>query len=118
MKHSVLRSKIIILDFYKLEIFFVDLQAEDAVCLSDYCDIMRCDVLMTQDPKTVYPDTMLNTDIEIWREATSYAKALSPAGPREVAKYTFKGGIYQQFRNKKPEEKHCQKDESPDKNGR
>ncbi|XP_044266358.1 uncharacterized protein LOC123012476 isoform X1 [Tribolium madens] len=90
--------------------------AEDAVCLADYCDIMRCDVLITQDPKTVYPDTV-NTDIEIWREASSYTKALATSGPREVAKYTFKDGIYphlQKTGKATRPTKHCQKNEAPE----
>ncbi|XP_054257509.1 uncharacterized protein LOC129001608 isoform X2 [Macrosteles quadrilineatus] len=58
--------------------------AEDAVCLADYCDIMRCEVLRTQD---LGPDvTQGNTDIEIWREATAYHTALSPVGPRALAR--------------------------------
>lgn len=87
--------------------------AEDAVCLADYCDIMRCDVLITQDPKTVFPD-LENTDIEIWREASAYSKALTTSGPRDVAKYTFKNGNYPhlqksptQVKGKQP--KNCQK---------
>lgn len=57
------------------------------MCLADYCDMMRCDVLATQDPKTVFPET-INTDVEIWREASSYSKALTTSSPRELAKYT------------------------------
>ncbi|RZC41130.1 hypothetical protein BDFB_009094, partial [Asbolus verrucosus] len=91
--------------------------AEDAVCLADYCDIMRCDVLITQDPKTVYPDT-INTDIEIWREASSYTKALTTSGPREVAKYTFKDGVYPHLQKTSKiatkSSKHCQKNEAPE----
>lgn len=78
---------------------------------------MRCDVLLTQDPKTVYPD-VVNTDIEIWREASSYTKALTPSGPREVAKYTLKDGIYPHLqKSTKPltkPSKHCQKNEAPE----
>ncbi|CAH0556995.1 unnamed protein product [Brassicogethes aeneus] len=91
--------------------------AEDAVCLADYCDIMRCDVLITQDPKTVFPD-LENTDVEIWREATSYSKALATSGPRDVAKYTFKNGNYPHLqKNVKvvaKAKKSCQKTEAPD----
>ncbi|KAJ8934191.1 hypothetical protein NQ314_013508, partial [Rhamnusium bicolor] len=91
--------------------------AEDAVCLADYCDIMRCDVLMTQDLKTVYPEHE-NTDIEIWREASSYSKALATSGPRHVAKYTLKNGNYPHLQktpktDTKPK-KHCQKTEAPE----
>ncbi|RZF34739.1 hypothetical protein LSTR_LSTR007791 [Laodelphax striatellus] len=74
--------------------------AEDAVCLADYCDIMRCEVLKTQDMGGAGgggggPDTavQLNTDIEIWREATAYHTALTPAGPRDLARVaTARGG--------------------------
>lgn len=89
-------------------------QAEDAVCLSDYCDIMRCDVLLTQDPKTVYPDAV-NTDVEVWREGSAYKKALVSSGPRDVAKYIVKNGIRQLQTSKKAVEtkEHCQKSEAP-----
>ncbi|XP_037037652.1 uncharacterized protein LOC119075330 isoform X2 [Bradysia coprophila] len=58
--------------------------AEDAVCLSDYCDIMRCDVLVSKD--STFGDSTMTTDIEIWREATSYRTALQPTGPKDLAK--------------------------------
>lgn len=75
---------------------------------------MRCDVLITQDPKTVYPDTA-NTDIEIWREASSYSKALTTSSPREITKYTFKDGIYPHLQKTATKSsKHCQKNEAPD----
>lgn len=79
---------------------------------------MRCDVLITQDPKIVFPDTE-NTDIEIWREASSYTKALATSTPRDIAKYTFKNGNYPHLQ-KTPKitsqnnKKHCQKAEAPD----
>ncbi|XP_046675605.1 uncharacterized protein LOC124364292 isoform X1 [Homalodisca vitripennis] len=67
--------------------------AEDAVCLADYCDIMRCEVLRTQDlGSEVSPG---NTDIEIWREATAYHTALTPAGPRDLARVSLRGGVLQ-----------------------
>lgn len=59
-------------------------QAEDAVCLSDYCDIMRCNVLVSKD--STFGDSTMTTDIEIWREATSYRTALQPTGPKDLAK--------------------------------
>ncbi|XP_017778148.1 PREDICTED: uncharacterized protein LOC108563863 isoform X2 [Nicrophorus vespilloides] len=92
--------------------------AEDAVCLADYCDIMRCDVLLTQDPKTVYPETV-NTDIEIWKEASGYTKALVAAGPRDVAKYTVKS-VAQTLKNSKQEvekKERCQQTEAPSDDG-
>ncbi|KAL1497070.1 hypothetical protein ABEB36_008092 [Hypothenemus hampei] len=66
-------------------------KAEDAVCLADYCDIMRCDVISNLDLKGVTSDHE-NTDIEIWREASSYSKALVTSGPRDIAKYVVKDG--------------------------
>uniref|UniRef100_T1HAU2 C2H2-type domain-containing protein n=1 Tax=Rhodnius prolixus TaxID=13249 RepID=T1HAU2_RHOPR len=62
--------------------------AEDAVCLADYCDIMRCDVVRKHIMSEPIPGEgmQVNTDIEIWREATSYHTALSPAGPRDLAR--------------------------------
>ncbi|XP_050309906.1 uncharacterized protein LOC126745906 isoform X1 [Anthonomus grandis grandis] len=65
--------------------------AEDAVCLADYCDIMRCDVLSLIELKseTSKPE---NTDIEIWREASAYSKALAAQGPRDIAKYVLQNG--------------------------
>ncbi|XP_011337231.1 uncharacterized protein LOC105279268 isoform X2 [Ooceraea biroi] len=46
--------------------------AEDAVCLADYCDIMRCDVLGNRDFENSVDDDdgHLNTDIQVWRENT------------------------------------------------
>lgn len=60
------------------------MQAEDAVCLADYCDIMRCKVLV--DATLGAGANGATTDIEIWREATSYRTALQPTGPRDLAK--------------------------------
>lgn len=78
---------------------------------------MRCDVLITQDPKTVFPD-LENTDIEIWREGSSYSKALATSGPRDVAKYTFKNGNYPHLHNTlkivPKSKKSCQKSDAPD----
>lgn len=62
------------------------LQAEDAVCLADYCDIMRCKVLVSKDATLGDGANGMSTDIEIWREATTYRTALQPTGPRELAK--------------------------------
>ncbi|KAF6215399.1 hypothetical protein GE061_010151 [Apolygus lucorum] len=72
--------------------------AEDAVCLADYCDIMRCDVVRKHIMSEPTPgDGMqVNTDIEIWREATSYHTALSPAGPRELARVSPYASTFRQ----------------------
>ncbi|XP_056640448.1 uncharacterized protein LOC130447585 isoform X1 [Diorhabda sublineata] len=89
--------------------------AEDAVCLADYCDIMRCDVLKSQDLKSVYQEQE-NTDIEIWREASAYSKALATSSPRHIAKYTFKNGNYPHMqkhaKNDASIKRHCQKNEA------
>ncbi|KAK9879732.1 hypothetical protein WA026_006792 [Henosepilachna vigintioctopunctata] len=92
--------------------------AEDAVCLADYCDIMRCDVLFTQDPKSVYPDSQ-STGVEIWREASSYSnKALVTSGPRDVAKYSLNDQESQDIPKSNSEmRKYCQKPEYPEKSG-
>lgn len=58
------------------------MQAEDAICLADYCDIMRCEVLQTQNEKqndNVNSESSQQyrgsksspiTDLEVWREPT------------------------------------------------
>lgn len=77
---------------------------------------MRCDVLKSHDLKAVYPEQE-NTDIEIWREASSYSKALATSGPRHVAKYTFKDGNYPHLQKSQKISttlrKHCQKSDGP-----
>lgn len=75
---------------------------------------MRCDVLLTQDPKAVYPDAV-NTDIEIWREGSSYKKALMSSGPRDMTKYVMKEGMRQLQKSvmSTKVQKHCQKSEAP-----
>ena len=48
-------------------------QAEDAVCLADYCDIMRCDVLGNRDFESSLVDDEAghhSTDIQVWKENT------------------------------------------------
>ncbi|XP_046745585.1 uncharacterized protein LOC124410907 [Diprion similis] len=63
--------------------------AEDAVCLADYCDIMRCDVLITQDfeGSSIDDSSTINTDIEVWRETTARQTTLAPStGSRDLAR--------------------------------
>lgn len=69
-----------------LHLFFLPPQAEDAICLADYCDIMRCKVLVSKDSTFGDAGSMMSTDIEIWREATAYRTALQPTGPKDLAK--------------------------------
>lgn len=60
--------------------------AEDAICLANYCDIMRCKVLIAKDSTLSFGDSITSTDIEIWSEATAFRTALSTSGPRDLAK--------------------------------
>ncbi|XP_062546851.1 uncharacterized protein LOC134212748 isoform X1 [Armigeres subalbatus] len=69
--------------------------AEDAVCLADYCDMMRCEVLVAKDATLSFggDPNMMSTDIEVWNEATAYRTALSTAGPRDLAKVPARKSI-------------------------
>lgn len=49
--------------------------------------MFRCEVIATQED-VMDTSTKMNTDLEIWREATSYHTALSLVGPRDLAKLT------------------------------
>jgi hypothetical protein len=49
-------------------------EAEDAICMSDFCDIMRCDVLVSKD-STMGSFSQSSTDIELYNEATALATA-------------------------------------------
>ncbi|XP_049538059.1 uncharacterized protein LOC125952562 isoform X2 [Anopheles darlingi] len=62
--------------------------AEDAICLADYCDMMRCEVLIAKDATLAFggDPNAVSTDIEVWSEATAYRTALTTAGPRDLAK--------------------------------
>ncbi|XP_043466960.1 uncharacterized protein LOC122501505 [Leptopilina heterotoma] len=65
--------------------------AEDAVCLADYCDIMRCDVLGNHDFDSSLVDgtITLNTDIQVWRETTE-KRVSTPCDSRELSR-TYRG---------------------------
>lgn len=73
-------------------IFFYNFQAEDAVCLADYCDIMRCDVLGNRDFDSSLVDgtSPLNTDIQVWRESTEHRGSSTPCENRELSR-TYRG---------------------------
>nr|CAH7725285.1 unnamed protein product [Callosobruchus chinensis] len=69
--------------------------AEDAVCLADYCDIMRCDVLANQPTESMLA-SQVNTDVEVWRETSKArpegcTKSLATLGPRQLAKFKGSG---------------------------
>ncbi|XP_023941558.2 uncharacterized protein LOC112048303 [Bicyclus anynana] len=59
-------------------------KAEDAVCLADYCDIMRCQVLVAHG--LLHGGSGPSTDIELWQDVEAAKKALAPASSRSVAK--------------------------------
>lgn len=82
------------------------------MCLADYCDIMRCEVLQTQD---LGPETPQNTDIEIWREATAYHTALTPATPRDLARVSLRGGVFHRVETPPPAptSHHCPRSDAP-----
>ncbi|XP_041981740.1 uncharacterized protein LOC121735080 [Aricia agestis] len=59
-------------------------KAEDAVCLADYCDIMRCGVLVAHG--LLSAGSAPGTDVEVWQDGDAARKALAPAASRQVAK--------------------------------
>ncbi|XP_038207448.1 uncharacterized protein LOC119829122 isoform X1 [Zerene cesonia] len=59
-------------------------KAEDAVCLADYCDIMRCQVLIAHG--LLSDGVVPSTDVEVWQDLESARKALAPAATRSIAK--------------------------------
>lgn len=64
--------------------------AEDAICLADYCDIMRCDVLVAKDSSLgSFSQSTASTDIELYNEATALA-----AARREVIKGQMKSKTF------------------------
>lgn len=60
------------------------MQAEDAVCLADYCDIMRCQVLVAHG--LLNGGSGPSTDVELWQDAEAARKALAPAATRSIAR--------------------------------
>ncbi|CAK1602897.1 unnamed protein product [Parnassius mnemosyne] len=59
-------------------------KAEDAVCLADYCDIMRCQVLVAHGLLSGGVEPV--TDVEVWRDVEAARRALAPAGTRGLAR--------------------------------
>ncbi|XP_034938531.1 uncharacterized protein [Chelonus insularis] len=69
--------------------------AEDAVCLANYCDIMRCDVLgMMELDGSLVDDAKgsVNTDIQVWRENTERTTPFVPCECRELARVYSNAG--------------------------
>jgi len=63
--------------------------------------------------------THINTDIEIWSEATAYRTALSPSGPRDLARVLLRGGMFPSERQSQstptqPQHHHCPRTTAPD----
>jgi hypothetical protein len=63
--------------------------------------------------------THINTDIEIWSEATAYRTALSPSGPRDLARVLLRGGLFPSERQSQPpptqpQHHHCPRITAPD----
>ncbi|XP_034472957.1 uncharacterized protein LOC117780510 isoform X1 [Drosophila innubila] len=55
-------------------------EAEDAVCLADFCDIMRCEVFQTEDGSSLkFGDQHIVTDIEVWGDSLGQNSALAKA---------------------------------------
>lgn len=75
-----------------LYIFQFKFKAEDAVCLADFCDIMRCEVFETEDASSLkFGDQHIVTDIEVWGDSLGQNSALAKANaaylsliPRQV----------------------------------
>lgn len=78
---------------------------------------MRCHVLLTQYPKSIYPDPV-NTDIEVWREGTTYKKALVTSGPWELARYSVARDGLNQLQKTIPQRdqvnERCKKSDAPE----
>ncbi|KAM7351523.1 uncharacterized protein ACRADG_004326 isoform 1-T1 [Cochliomyia hominivorax] len=55
-------------------------EAEDAVCLADYCDIMRCEVFQSEESSSLkLGDQTVVTDIEVWGDSLGQNSALAKA---------------------------------------
>lgn len=89
------------------------------MCLADYCDIMRCDVLITQDldGSLIDDSSPVNTDIEVWRETTATRQttlAASSTGSRDLVrifnndKFQISGSVGGQFHH------YCDRRDTPD----
>lgn len=65
-------------------------EAEDAICLADYCDIVRCDVLVAKDSSLgSLSQSPVSTDIELYNEATALAAARREVIKSQMQSKTF-----------------------------
>lgn len=61
------------------------------MCLADYCDVMRCEVLAARE--AAHSPGLGGTDIEVWRHSSAHQSAahrtaLSVSSPRDLARVT------------------------------
>lgn len=55
-------------------------QAEEAVCLADFCDILRCEVFQSEESSSLRNDDQpISTDIEVWGDSLGQNSALAKA---------------------------------------
>lgn len=59
--------------------------AEDAICFANYCDIMRCKVLLAKDAIS-FDDRTESTEIEVWNAAIAYRATVATSGPKDLTK--------------------------------
>ncbi|KAG5683436.1 hypothetical protein PVAND_012717 [Polypedilum vanderplanki] len=66
--------------------------AEDSICLADYCDILRCDVLITKEDSLLGGtlNSPVSTDIELYNEATALAAARREVIKSHMSSNTFR----------------------------
>lgn len=67
--------------------------AEDSICLADYCDILRCDVLITKDSSlgsALNSAASTDTSIELYNEATALAAARREVIKSHMSSNTFR----------------------------
>lgn len=84
-------------------------QGEDAVCLADYCDVMRCEVLAAKEAHRPGPEGS-GTDIEVWRSGTNMAArtALSVSAPRDLARVASHAAFPSLKAPAQPSQQHSQ----------
>lgn len=97
---------------------FFHVQAEDAVCLADYCDIMRCEVLGNRDFENSMDDdgSHLNTDIQIWRENIEQRSSIVPCKSRSLARIypTDKSCAIAKDNARRNLQRYCRRDDTGD----
>ncbi|XP_067626253.1 uncharacterized protein [Eurosta solidaginis] len=55
-------------------------EAEDSICLADFCDIMRCEVFQTEESSSLKTsDQHVVTEVEVWGDSLSQNSALAKA---------------------------------------